>query len=60
MMTCFITMSFLYKALHVACRAFPLLSTTCAYACCSFIASTLPGCCLDGHFEDFPGEFDEF
>jgi hypothetical protein len=25
-----------------------------------YIASTQPGCCSDGHFEDFPGEFDEF
>jgi hypothetical protein len=25
-----------------------------------YIASTLPGCYSDGHFEDFPGEFDEF
>jgi hypothetical protein len=25
-----------------------------------YIASTQPGCCSDGRFEDFPGEFDEF
>jgi hypothetical protein len=31
-----------------------------AHACCFYIASTLPGCCSDGRFEDFPGEFDEF
>jgi hypothetical protein len=23
-------------------------------------ASTQPGCCSDGHFEDFPGEFGGF
>jgi hypothetical protein len=25
-----------------------------------YIASTQPGCCSDGSFEDFPGEFDGF
>jgi hypothetical protein len=25
-----------------------------------YIASTLPGCCSDGLFEDFLGDFDEF
>jgi hypothetical protein len=25
-----------------------------------YIASTLLGCCSDGRFEDFPGDFDEF
>jgi hypothetical protein len=25
-----------------------------------YIASSQPDCYSDGHFEDFPGEFDEF
>jgi hypothetical protein len=25
-----------------------------------YIASTQPGCCLDGRLEDFSGEFDGF
>jgi hypothetical protein len=32
----------------------------CDHAYCFYIASTLPDCCSDGRFEDFPGDFDGF
>jgi hypothetical protein len=42
------------------CFPFSLLYSEFFDACCSFIASTLPGCCSDGRFEDYNDEFDGF
>jgi hypothetical protein len=48
------------KPLHVV-IAFSLVEyDMCSFLLLFYIASTQPGCCSDGRFEDFPGEFDGF
>jgi hypothetical protein len=48
------------KPLHVVIEFSLVEYDMCSCMLFFYIASTQPGCCLDGCFEDFHGEFDGF